>query len=77
MDPTLGTSTPPGVLDKETCFPLIYFNVKVLSCMLSSGPRKWDLSKGVRIARGAPSILHLLFTDDSFIFCKVNLKKPG
>ena len=36
--------------------------------------------KGIEICRGAPSITHLFFADDSFIFCKaetsdcVNLK---
>lgn len=31
------------------------------------------LSWGIKVCRGAPSINHLLFTDDNVIFCKVDV----
>lgn len=31
-----------------------------------------ELLKGIHVARGAPSASHMLFTDDSYIFCKVS-----
>ncbi|XP_019160491.1 PREDICTED: uncharacterized protein LOC109157065 [Ipomoea nil] len=32
---------------------------------------------GYRVARGAPTISHLLFADDSLLFFKVNVQEPG
>ncbi|XP_074328104.1 uncharacterized protein LOC141666017 [Apium graveolens] len=32
---------------------------------------------GIRVARGAPSITHMLFVDDSYIFCKADTKEAS
>lgn len=37
--------------------------------------RKWV--KGVKICKRAPVISHMLFVDDSYLFCKANLNKAG
>lgn len=31
-----------------------------------------DLLRGIRVARGAPIISHMLFADDSYILCRVS-----
>lgn len=36
-----------------------------------------SLIKGVKVARSSPSISHLLFVDDSYIFCKANMESVG
>lgn len=33
------------------------------------------LSHGFKVARNVPSISHLFFADDSFLFCKANLNE--
>lgn len=30
---------------------------------------------GIKVARGAPNITHMLFADDSYIFCKANTEE--
>ena len=43
-----------------------------LSAMLKKEVRDGKI-KGVAVSRGAPSILHLLFGDDSIIFCRASM----
>ncbi|XP_021737182.1 uncharacterized protein LOC110703699 [Chenopodium quinoa] len=45
--------------------------MEVLSAMLRRGERS-SLFKGIKISRGAPSISHLFFADDSLLFLEVN-----
>ncbi|XP_074346400.1 uncharacterized protein LOC141685182 [Apium graveolens] len=47
---------------------------------LSSLIRKYEREKwlhGCKIAQGAPTILHMLFTDDSYINCRATLEEAG
>lgn len=42
--------------------------------------RKYELQKliqGVKICRRAPVISHMLFDDDSYVFCKANVNEAG
>lgn len=32
---------------------------------------------GIKVARGAPSITHMLFADDSYIFCKADTEEAA
>ncbi|XP_031116658.1 uncharacterized protein LOC116020318 [Ipomoea triloba] len=43
-----------------------------LSAMIKNAESK-GLLHGIQIARGAPKISHLLFADDSFLFCKATI----
>ena len=42
-----------------------------LSCMIRKGKDRGDL-EGVKVCRDAPTISHLLFTDDSLIMLKAD-----
>ncbi|KAL0395325.1 UNVERIFIED_CONTAM: putative ribonuclease H protein [Sesamum latifolium] len=59
-----------GVSVKETPFPLIYlYCAEAFSCLLQAKEHKGEI-RGVRVARNAPPVSHLLFADDTLIFCQ-------
>lgn len=43
-----------------------------LSAIIHNFEQK-KLIKGIRVARGAPVMSHMLFADDSYIFCQANM----
>ena len=60
-----------GDFAKETCFPPIY-SCFVLRLLLLCWPGEEELGRlhGVSICWSALSISHLLFADDSLMFCQ-------
>lgn len=55
---------------------LFFICAEVLSCRISLAESQ-DLIHGVKICNGAPSISHLFFANDSFIFFKANVAECG
>lgn len=52
---------------------LFIVGVGVLSHLLLSDEE--GLIHGFKVTRNAPSVSHLIFADDSFLFCKANLNE--
>jgi hypothetical protein len=48
--------------------------VDVLSNLLIKAQNENKI-KGIKIAQGAPEITHLLFADDSLMFCRANIEE--
>ncbi|KAF7135314.1 hypothetical protein RHSIM_Rhsim08G0091800 [Rhododendron simsii] len=46
------------------------------SCLLKQRERQGQL-KGIQICRGGPYVSHLLFADDSLVFCKATMEESG
>lgn len=46
--------------------------IEGLSTILNDFERR-KLIKGIKVARSAPSISHMFFADDSYIFCKATM----
>lgn len=47
--------------------------IKGLTALLKNFETR-KLVQGIKVARNAPSISHMLFADDSYIFCKASLE---
>lgn len=72
----VGPITPPkGLRQGDPTSPYLYILcVEGLSTLIKKNESRGNFH-GVRICRGFPSIIHLLFAYDSFIFCKATLQE--
>ena len=62
-----------GLRQGDPILPYLFLLcVEGLSAMLKKEVRDGKI-KGVAVSRGAPSISHLLFADDSIIFCRASV----
>lgn len=62
-----------GLRQGDPISPYLFIIVaEGLSAMIKQAEDK-GLLHGIQVARGAPKISHLLFADDSFLFCKATI----
>ena len=63
-------------LGKETHFLLFLFPLctKGLHGLINSATRRGDI-KGFSLRKGGPDLTHLLFADDSLLFCRATLEE--
>ena len=55
---------------------LIMFSVQGLSTILKKEEAVGHI-KGISVCRGAPRISHLLFADDSIVFCRATVEESN
>jgi hypothetical protein len=66
-----------GIRQGDTISPYLFILcAEVLSSLLQQSAREGIIS-GVPISRGGTKIHHLLFADDSLLFCRANLREWG
>ncbi|KAL0433344.1 UNVERIFIED_CONTAM: putative mitochondrial protein [Sesamum latifolium] len=63
-----------GIRQGDPLSPYMFiFYAGVFSCMLQDA-ELWGQLTGVTVARQAPRVSHLLFADDTLVFCKASLE---
>ncbi|XP_058784642.1 uncharacterized protein LOC131659471 [Vicia villosa] len=64
-----------GLRQGDPLYPYLFILISEgLTTLIKSSVARGDIH-GIQICRGAPSVSHLLFADDCFLFCRANISE--